>query len=137
MDFYEIYSIFTLIVYLAFLFSILWSFWIVSKNLVLGFWFWDMDLEEYAKRAKNRDTVITSNTLENIVYFLGTIFLIWGFIVLVLLQFESTYVFLAPLKQFISAKAYYCLGFTWTRLANLSLFSRKIAYCRVKKKEND
>jgi len=50
--------------------------------------------------VKNQDEIITPNFLKNIFSFLGTFFIILGFVIWVLLQFQMTYVFVEPLNEF-------------------------------------
>jgi len=101
------------------------------------FWIREVDLEEYAKRAKNRDQVILPNNLENFFFYLGILLMIWGFTVWGLLQFETTYVFVESLNEFFPAKGFYFIGLNFALTADHSLFSRKVDYCRGKNKKDD
>lgn len=97
----------------------------------------EIDFEKYKEKANNRDQVITPNYLENIFFFVRLLLMIWSLITLALLHFESAYVFLAPLNEFLPAQVSYCVGFSWTRVAAYSLLSRKIEYCEGKNKKSN
>lgn len=124
-------------IYVGSLFLFFWLFWTIYKDFIQWFRIKDLDLEIYAERIKDQDKVIARNALENFVHFLGTIYMIWGLIIWAFLQFEATYVFVAPLDKSFPAIALLFVGYAWISASKTSLLSRKSVYCRVKKKRND
>lgn len=136
MDFNTLDVIFVCSVYMAAIFPAFLFFWSSFKISIRMLWIGEIDLEEYAKKKKDRDIVITPNYLENILYFVGTILMVLGFTFWILLQFENPYIFLVALNELLSAKVVFMIGFNWTLGAQNLLFLRKVQYCQVKKKKN-
>ena len=124
-------------IYVGSLFVIFWLFWTIYKDFIQWFRIKDLDLEMYSERMKDQDKIITRNALENFVHFLGTIYMIWGFTIWTLLQFETTSIFVTLLDELLPAKGMFLLGYGWVQIAKSSLLSRRSIYCRVEKKKKN
>jgi len=120
---------------LVIIFPLFLLFWFSLRILIKAFSIGEIDLDEYAERKKDRDTIITPNYLENLFFFLGKILMVLGFTIWALLQFESESILLIILNALLPAKAVFFIGLNWVLTANQSLLSRKIIYCLVKSKK--
>jgi len=98
---------------LVIIFPLFLLFWFSLRILIKAFSIGEIDLDEYAERKKDRDTIITPNYLENLFFFLGKILMVLGFTIWALLQFESESILLIILNALLPAKAVFFIGLNW------------------------